>query len=649
MEHNRTYKMSIPMRLIITAAATVLIASLLPQVMAQAPVNDVIAWPPGLLLLATVLYAALGAAPDTLWDIEPAIGILMGSGLSFFAIPTMQRVVWVTNACHFVPRIRTAYGVSNFWVRSDQVSPVARADAMKAALDVMSPVAYEPLEGGGSYIFDPSRWKVTDAGLLQGIDDGPPKAPDTTELPLARHFLHFAAIHYHAFWEWDVQIMARDKLLFSTRDSEGGTVFDVDSVASALPIVAAQMVRRPYSQSVLRGRALHQPGSPDSDVYILDIEHINRDDLICTIDFHSYAPDSAKVAASLNELAYAYYRVVQYLKHQSTITPTPAGLAARVLVGEPLWLAILGGALLDHGRLTIQNLPGRWSIHSASADEAYVRRVEAILNEVKPYARSRKFEDIVYSGGNSRRAAFPFFLTGLLGQVLICYFLAVGTTAGIWTTVALANSLFAGKLSDLHSMYWGKTASTEESGMKMYVPGTKVLMAIATFDRTTPRQGNLRPGFLLNLLGLVAAILGSIFQTKTRTALGFAQFRASPPWVVYTSIVLTTGISFLITVTLILQQLRERTWNNDSELPTRWLVYSTIPCSLIISGLALYFQLGGQAKLWPVLDVITWFSGFPVGMLENGRMISADHSTVHMVLVNRWLMGAVASAVGSTA
>lgn len=640
-----TVKMSVSMRLLCTIAATIIVASLLPHTMAQAPANDVVSWPPGLLLLAAVLFAALGAAPDTLWNLEPAIGLFMGEGLSFFAIPTMQRVAWVANACHFVPRIRSSNGISNFWIRSDQVSSVARADAMKAALTVMSPVAYEPVEG--PFQFDASRWKVTDVGLLQGIDDEPPEPPNTTVTPLARDFLYFAAIHYHAFWEWDVQIMAHDKLLFSTAGSAEGAVYDVDSSASALSIVAAQMVRRPYSQSVLRGHARHE-GTLESGPYMLDIQDINRDEPICAIDFHSYAPQSVKVAASLNELASAYYRVVQYLKRTSVGAPVPAGTAAHVLVGETLWLAILGGVLLDNGRLTFQNLPGRWSNYKVSADEAYVERVKAVLNEVKPYTRSRRFSDIVNSGGNSRRQAFPFFLTGLVGQLLICYFLAVGTTAGVWMSVAFANSLFSGKLSDLHSVYWGKTADTEESGMKMLVPNTKSLMVIATFDRTTPRQGDLRPGLLLNLLGLLAAILGSVFQTRTRTALGFSDFRPSPPWVVYTSIVLTVGVSLLITITITLQQLREKTWNDNSELPTRWLIYSTIPFSFIVGGLALYLKLGAQSKLWPVLDVLTWLSGFPLGMLENGRMISADHSTVHMVLVNRWLMGAVASAVGSS-
>jgi hypothetical protein len=116
---------------------------------------------------------------------------------------------------------------------------------------------------------------------------------------------------------------------------------------------------------------------------------------------------------------------------------------------------------------------------------------------------------------------------------------------------------------------------------------------------------------------------------------------------VYTSIVLTIGISFLIVVTIMLQDLREKTWNNDAQMPTRWLLYSTIPFSIIIGGLAVYFDRAHWMRLWPVLDALTWLSGIPLGMLENGRMISVDHSMVHMVLVNRWLMGAVASAVGS--
>ncbi|KAF8149048.1 hypothetical protein B0H34DRAFT_777782 [Crassisporium funariophilum] len=643
----------ISLRLAITVASTAIVAAFIPVAWAQAPVNDVIAWPPGLLLLATVLYAALGAAPDTLWNIEPSIGIFMGTGLPLFSISTMKRVAWVTSACHFLPRIRTAHGVSNFWISSDEVTPEARREALKSVLEVMSPVMYQPLEGG-QFVIDEAKWQVVpETGLVQA--KGTVSRPGSTDelaskdIPSARDFLCFAAIRYHVFFSWDVKVVDGEKLLFAT-EGTGDILFDVENEEQAMCVVAAQMIRRPHSQSPLRALAQRIDDGNSEGSYILDISKIDKNVPMCSIDFHSYAPDHDKFSASLNEMAGAYYRVISYLKHRCAdgTSSVPPDTAAIVEVGQTLWIAILGGVLFDRGRLTIQNLPGRWAVRGASADEAYLDRVHEILRLIKPYANKPKFEDIVQSGGNSRRAAFPFFLAGLFGQILICYFLAVGTTAGVWTTVALSHSLFSGKLTDWHSVYWGKTAATEESGMKMFVPGGKDYMIIATFDRTTPRQGQLRPGMLLNLLGLIAAILGSLFQKKTRDALGFSPFRPSPPWVSYTSIVLCVGVSFLVAFTIFLQQSKEKTWSDDAEIPTRVLIYSTLPASVIVSGLALYFQLSKQSQFWPILDALTWISGFPLGILENGRMISTDHSMAHMVLVNRWLMGAVASAIGSS-
>ena len=40
-----------------------------------------------------------------------------------------------------------------------------------------------------------------------------------------------------------------------------------------------------------------------------------------------------------------------------------------------MWIAILGGALLDGGCMTFQNLPGLWAIEGSSVDEAYFDRV----------------------------------------------------------------------------------------------------------------------------------------------------------------------------------------------------------------------------------------------------------------------------------
>ncbi|KAF8893489.1 hypothetical protein BD779DRAFT_1506556 [Infundibulicybe gibba] len=592
-------------------STTILLVALLlvlaPCVGAQAPVNDVISWPPGLLLLATVLYAALGAAPDTLWDIEPAIGLFLGTGLPLVSLPTMQRVNWVARACHFVPGIRTAHGYSNFWIRTEDISQKGRSDVLQAVLGTLQPVVYERPELHNT---PPPPWKVNELGLLEEIDTLPSKNPAPSNQPAsadhlsARDFLLFSAVHYHAFWEWEVHIERKDEIIFSTQGTDARAVFSVNNPTDALPIVAAQLVRRPHSQSFIRQIACQVPGS-EPPIFTLNLDRVSHTTPACAIDFHSYAKDTAKVSASLEELAGAYFRVVQYIKR--------SGHGWKASGSGPIAHAHVGQTIMDSGRFTIQDLPGRWGVRGMSDPRNY-----------HPHANTASFGTLVESGGNSRRPAIPFLLAGFFGQAIICYFLSVGTSAGVWTSVALANSLFTGKLTDLHSIYYGKTAATQEPGMKMYMPGTKDIIAIATFDRTTPRQGSLRPGLMLNLLGLAAAIFGAIFQNQTRDALGFSTFRVHH------------------------HGCKEKTWFEDSQYPNRCAVYSTLPCSLLIAGLAVFFQLTDRARLWPILDAITWISGLPFGMLENGRMSGGDDNITHIILVNRWLMGAVASAIGST-
>lgn len=623
------------------------LAVVLQPVVAQAPVNDVISWPSGLLLLASVLYAALGTNCESLWDIDPSIGPFLWSGLPKLSISIMQRVNWVSGACHFVPRIRSAYGISNFWIRSEGVTDVARADALRKTLDVLHCVTYGPLPEP----IDESLWRLTSAGLVQPapIVAMSPLLKSSSPAPSARDFLLFAAIDYHAFREWEVNIYQRGKVAFSTKGMPASSVIDVDSEDAALLVVAAQMVRRPNSQSPLR--ALAKEEGNDFGPYTLNLDLINLDAPACAIDFHSYSPDSSKVSASLKELAGAYYRVVQHIKRS---VDTPGWLItdqlAQIAVGQTLWISILGGALLDSGRLTIQNLPGRWGILNISADEAYLSRIESMLEALAPYANTPEFFDLVFSGGTSRRTTYPFLVAGLCGQMIICYFLSVGTSAGVWTSVALANSLYAGRLTDWHSAFNGKTKATDEPGMKMYVPRspTREIMAIATLNRSAPRTGILRPGLLLNVFGLVAAIFGAIFQTQTRNALGFGPLKSTPPWVVYTSTVLAVGTSSLILLTVVLQQIKERTWFHHSETSQRWLVYTTLCGSFVTSGLAIFFLKCQVTSLWPVLDAVTWLSGMPLGVLENGRIISADDNLLHLALLNRWIMGAVASSVGSS-
>lgn len=623
-------------------------------VLAQAPVNDVVSWPPGLLLLATIMYAAIAQAPDLLWEIEPCTGFFLANGLPKISIPGMQRVRWVSNACHFVSGIRTASGISNFWIRANDITNHARTTALKMALKTMHCVFYEEAQP-----YNAALWKITPTGLVVptgfnfSTTSPGSQAEHTTgiDIPSSRDFLLFAAIDYHVFREWHVDVYSDGKLVFSSEGMPPSAVIDVGSPEEALPVVIAQMVRRPQSQSSLRAIArIDNQESTDADVpgpYDISIEDVPCNIPVCSIDFHSYAPEGYKVSATIEELASAYHKVVQYTKHRVPNFARSSNQVATIDVGQTLWIAIFGGALFDRGRLTIQNLPGRMSIKGLSADEAYLERLEGVLRLVEPYGMTSTFDEIVHSNGIARRSAYPFLLTGVFAQAIVCYFLAVGTSAGVWSSVALANSLFIGKLADLHSVYWGKTSNTFQPGMKMIVPGSTQLLAIATFDRTTPRQGDLRPGFLLNLVGLISSVMGATFQNRTRQALGFSPFVATPAWVVFTSVTLCLGMSSLIATTLIFQQRKERTWTHDSELPIRWVTYSTLISSCLVSGLAIFFFQLKLLHLWPILDALVWLSGMPLGMIENGYCVSSDMNTLHMLLTNRWMMGAVASAVGS--
>jgi hypothetical protein len=636
-------------------------------------VNDVVSWPSGLLLLATVLYAALGTSPDLLWEIEPVTGFFLFSGLPKISLPTMWRVNWVASACHFVPGIQSAFGRSNFWVCSNEVTTEARAKALEKALSQLHCITYR---SPGTPL-DETIWSITSSGMLTKprLVPSSPLHEIKCPLPIARDFLLFAAIDYHAFRDWEVQIYSKGSMVFSTKNMTHYAVIDVYSEEDAVQVVAAQMVRRPHSQSPLRGLAT-KTSDDQCGPYVLDLDIIDRNIPICAIDFHSYAPEDRKVSATLSELGRSYFRVVRYLNDNSPRDIGLSGQIARIEVGQTLWIAILGGITLDLGRLTIQNLPGKWGCRDLSpagrnlspvdrdlpavgkellAADSYLGRIDAILELLEPYAGTEtQFSDLVFSGGINRRSAIPFFIAGLVGQIIVCYFLSVGTSAGIWTSLALANSLYAGRLTDWHSIYYSKRApetGNDQPGMKMYLPGSarKELMAIATFDRSTPKEGSsLRPGFFLSLVGLAAAILGAIFQEKTRATLSFSPTTPTPPWVVYTSVVLCIGTTILILSMLIVQQLHAKTWADDSEFPTRLMTYSTFPSSIAVCALAVTFRLKGWEHLWPVLDVITFLSGFPLGMIENGRLFAADENMLHLVLLNRWMMGAVGSSLGSS-
>ncbi|KAK7677361.1 hypothetical protein QCA50_019691 [Cerrena zonata] len=638
-------------------------------VSAQAPVNDIVSWPSGLLLLATILYAALGTSPDDLWNIEPTTGLLIGRGLPLFSLPIMQKVCWVAPSCHYVSGIRTATGISTFWIRADDVTSEARKNCLQRALEVIPCVNY----AHPTFDIDSSLWKINAWGFLEPIVSPPlrftlPVSPSTLSssttpspgseknkypLPNVQDLLFFAAIDYHVFREWTVQILHKNACIFSTKGSEATCVFDVSSVEEAIPIVAANIIRRPTSQSVLRRFAkfdCHPENNPNpSCTFHLD-RFLTSNEPICHIDIHSYAPRKHSVSASLVELAGAYYRVVKYLKTQPP--ECPPGQVAHISVGQTLWIAILGGVFLDSGRTTFQNLSGRRSLLDIPIDDSYKERVYTILQELETHKviETGNFDDVVYSGGLSRGPAIPFLLTGLIGQILVCYFLAVGTSAGIWTSVALANSLFAGKLPDFHTLYLGRTQHSSEPGFKMRVPNDHSrIMVITTMDKTCPNEGKLRPGFLLNMVGLVGATFGTIFQRQTRDALGFSPFVPCRPWVVYTAAGLTLLGTCLVLLMVVNQQLQENLWSTRSEFPKRVAIYSTLITSVLAAVLVIVFRLRRLTHLWPLLDALTWLSGLPLGLLENGRMISIEHNVLHLLLILRWLMGAMASAVGSSA
>lgn len=595
---------------------------------------------PSFLLFASVLYAAMGTTPDALWSVDPVMGLFLGEGLPHFSVAAMQRVSWTAKACHFVPRIRPAYGKTNFWIPSESVSPFARQEALRKTLTTLSPVVQEPPEIN----IDRNLWRLDPTGLLVPTYSAPVLEPstDTIASPSAHDFLLFAALHYHAFWEWEVQVEWKGELAFTTKGTGPRALFDVDSEGMALPIVVAQLVRRPHAQSPLRAVALHT-SNHEYGPYHISLDSLSRTDPACSIDFHSYAAESSKISASLNDLASAYYRVIRYIKHSA---PPAAGHAVHIQVGQTLWIAILGGAVLDHGRLTIQNLPMTWSMKNTTSDEAYLSRIETILQLVEPYAKKKSFFDLVYSNGTSRRPALLFFFAGLFLQMALCFLLSVFTHSGVWLSVAMVNTIMTGKLSDWHSRYWGKTQATEQPGMKMYLPGTKDLMAVATFDRTSPRDGPLRAGLLLNVLGWAAAFSGAVFKSRTRMVLGMASLPPLSPKIIHSSMLLSVGLSVLICVVLFLQQLKEKTWADGSEIPTRWMAYYTVSCSLIVTSLG-YFFISARVvwPLWLVLDILIWISGAPLGVLENGYILSADEGVLQMVLVNRWLIGVVVSTV----
>lgn len=567
----------------------------------------------------------------------------MGAGFPLVKLSTMAKWSWNSKHTHFIGGVRRAFGAKNLWLRSEWVSKEVRAEALRKTLEVIPCVDYEAAND-----IDTSMWAVGPEGLLVPQNVVASDTPTAAATPTAWDFILFAAIYYHVSSQTRVQIQLKDSVVFDTATVNSQAVIDFDSADAALPFIACQFVRRPPSQSTLRNSA--QVQNENEDDLVLKLDQVPKDTPMCWVDFHSYASPKSKVTASLNELAAAYHRVSQHLKlKDQSILQAKSGNphVAYANVGQSLWIGILGGGILDSGRITFQKIRNPWAA-DMTEDEAYINRIETVLDMIRPVVAAGRMDDILVSGGITRLPAIPFLLAGLFGQMLVAYFLAVGTSAGVWTSVALANSLFAGKLTDLHSIYLGKTPRTQQPGMKMYVPNTENFMVIATFDRSAHQEGALRPGFLANACGLLAAIFGAAFQSQTRAALGFADFTPSRPWVVYTTIFLTLAITSLVVILLILQYRgKGKEWQQGNFLPDRWMVYSTLPSAVVVSGLALVFRLKDLGRFWPILDAITWLSGIPLGAIENGRLISVDENTLQLILVIRWLMGAVASALGS--
>ncbi|KAH7103652.1 hypothetical protein BKA62DRAFT_784339 [Auriculariales sp. MPI-PUGE-AT-0066] len=623
------------------ALTIVVLACFVERCAAQAPVNDVISWPAGLLLLATVLYAALGNTSDQLWAIEPAVGFFLADGLPHLALPLVQNWRWHSRVCHFIPRVRRATGKSNFWLRSEHISEPARNEALERSIATIPCLWY-----GEHGSIDREKWRTTAYGLVYPLQPLPtgdlPGSSYHKRSPTAQEYLLFAAIGYHLGPHRQVDVKDGDSLIFTTDGLRSAAVIDADNELAALIVVVSYMLRRPVFQRRLRHAVLSHEGHVEINLQDLDLSAP-----ACVIDFHSYAPPSAALKPSLREIVHAYLHVLDHIKSKNPV-PLAHGHSAAIHVGRTLWVGILGGALLDSGRLTIQNIPSLDVMYmGGSLDGMYLGRVEEVLRQIQTFADDpNAFNELVSSGGLQRFSAWPFFLAGLSGQALICYFLSVGTTAGIWTSVALSNSLLNGRLTDIHSMFCGKHAESQQPGFKMYVPNSNQLMCIATLNRSPPAHDTLRPGLLLNIVGVIAASLGAVFQGPTRRSLGFGKTEPAPPWVLYTAVGMALAVSILPTGIILGEIVTDKKLSRQNA-PSAILGMSTVCGSLLISGLAVFFQLRGLHRLWPVLDALTFVSGFPLGMIENGWMFGVDENTLHLCLLNRWIMGAIASSLGS--
>ncbi|EJD37746.1 hypothetical protein AURDEDRAFT_173255 [Auricularia subglabra TFB-10046 SS5] len=128
-------------------ALVLAVAYLVQRVAAQAPVNDVISWPSGLLLLATVIYAAVVRTTNQLWAADPAIGPFLLKGWPFMNVGTRYDCQWSVSSCHIMSEVRPAFGSHACWLCAEQVEPRIREAALARAEKVLSCVTWYDIPG----------------------------------------------------------------------------------------------------------------------------------------------------------------------------------------------------------------------------------------------------------------------------------------------------------------------------------------------------------------------------------------------------------------------------------------------------------------------------------------------------------------------
>ncbi|KAF8957167.1 hypothetical protein BDZ97DRAFT_2062402 [Flammula alnicola] len=332
---------SVFLRIPITFAAAVLLSSFLPPVFAQAPVNDIVSWPSGLVLLATILYVALGTPPNVLWEIEPATGGLPAHTISSPIYGHRAEDPILGYARMTCPHTGSSVGKGPVPIALHDI-PTSRHNCHRKTV--------EPYLGRS---LGPSQPRT----FLTNLKSTP---------PTARDFLLFAAKDYHFV----------DRLPLCPR--AGSPDF--------LPPFTGSPPRTYHFPSSLIWFAAHT-------LKALSVEWPG-----CT---------------SKTNLD----RIFSTSTHSSAIYPSAHRFPF----------------------LRSQRGEGRWSIKDVSTDEPYLGCNETVLQQLEPYVGTTEFGDLVFSSSINGPEALPFFIASLFGQIIICYFLSVATSAGVWTPVDLAN------------------------------------------------------------------------------------------------------------------------------------------------------------------------------------------------------------------